>query len=134
MVSELGLGLVIGALPDGISGMLIRDGRFPAGFRIVANVADPVPRQRFTIAHEISHYVLHRDLIGEGVVDNAMYRSALSDEYERQADSFAAQILLPGDAVREAYRTTRSYSGLAAIFGVSTAAARIRLKELRLGP
>jgi Zn-dependent peptidase ImmA (M78 family) len=126
--------LVIGALPDGISGKLVRDRTFPAGFRIVVNVGDPPQRRRFTIAHEVAHYVLHRDLIGESLTDNAMYRSSLADDYERQADSFAAKILLPADAIREAYRHTRSLAGLAAIFGVSTAAVRIRLKELRLDP
>ena len=100
----------------------------------MANETDSEARRRFTIAHEIAHYVLHRDLIGDSLVDNAMYRSSLADDYERQADSLAAKILLPADAVRMAYRTTRSYAGLAAVFGVSTAAVRIRLKELRLDP
>ena len=90
-------------------------------------------RERFTMAHEIGHYVLHRDLIREDVVDDAMYRSALSDEYERQADRFAGQVLLPAQTVRETYKRTKALSILAQLFDVSDAALRIRLSELGLG-
>ena len=31
-------------------------------------------RQRFTMAHELAHFELHRDLIGEGVDDNIDYK------------------------------------------------------------
>lgn len=134
LVSDLGLGLKTEPMLDDISGMLSRDPRYPSGFCITVNLNDPPRRQRFTIAHEIAHYVLHRDLIGDGLIDNAMYRSKLSDEFERQADSLAAKILLPAEAVREAFRTTKSYAGLARLFEVSDAALRIRLKELRLQP
>jgi Zn-dependent peptidase ImmA (M78 family) len=33
-------------------------------------------RQRFTLAHEIAHYVLHRDLVENGIVDDTMYIEA----------------------------------------------------------
>lgn len=133
MATEMGLGFERVPLASGISGKLVRDASAPAGFRIVVNALDPEQRQRFTAAHEIAHYVLHRDLIGEGVVDNALYRSNLRDDYERQADSLAAKILLPSAAMRDAYQHTKSYAGLAELFHASTEAIRIRLKELRLG-
>jgi Zn-dependent peptidase ImmA (M78 family) len=85
------------------------------------------------MAHEVAHYVLHRDLLREDVVDDALYRSsALSDEYERQADRFAAQILLPAEMVRDAYKSLKTLSLLAQLFDVSDAALRIRLSELGL--
>jgi len=63
-----------------------------------------------------------------------MYRSSLSDQYERQADRYAASVLLPAEAVRQAYRQDKAIARLAAFFQVSDAALRIRLKELRLTP
>ena len=134
MSRELGLGFAIEGLPAGISGKLTRDQNYSGGFKISVNAADPPRRQRFTTAHEIAHFVLHRDLIGDGITDNAMYRSSLSDEYERQADRFAAQMLLPAEAVRAAYRNTKALAGLSVMFDVSGDAIRIRLRELRLDP
>lgn len=134
MANELGLGFAIEALPAGISGKLMRDRAFAGGFIIFVNAGDAPRRQRFTTAHEIAHFVLHRDLIGEGITDNVMYRSSLLDEYERQADRFAAQILLPAEAVRAAYRQTKAIARLSEMFDVSGDAIRIRLRELRLAP
>ena len=133
MINELGLGFAVEDLPTSISGKLTRDRSYPGGFKISVNADDPPRRQRFTIAHEIAHFVLHSDLIGEGVTDNAMYRSSLSDEYERQANRFAAQILLPAEAVRSAYKHTKALAKLSELFDVSGDAIRIRLKGLHLG-
>ena len=135
MITALGLKLQRDAgLPSDIAGKLQRDSNASSGFRIVVNSNDNAGRQRFTLAHEIAHFVLHRDLLKDGLVDDALYRSAaLSDEYERQADRFAAQILLPGHSVRAAYKVTRALAPLAAQFEVSVPALRIRLNELGLG-
>jgi hypothetical protein len=135
MVADLGLGLKHERLSHGISGKLLRDKRYPAGFCVIVNETEPLNRQRFTIAHEMAHYVLHRDLIGDGVTDNAMYRSSLSDEFERQADQLAGKILLPAQAVKDAYRAGNvSFAKLSEMFTASQDAIRIRLKELGLGP
>lgn len=115
-----------------IAGMLKRDPISPSGFKIIVNANDAPRRQRFTVAHEIAHYILHRDLIEEGVVDDALYRSKLSDDLERQADRFAAQLLLPANAVKKSYKETKALGPLADKFQVSDAALRIRLKELGL--
>jgi hypothetical protein len=108
-----------------------------AGYAIIVNYTHPRSRQRFTIAHEIAHFVLHRDLIGDGVVDDEQYRSTqLNDWYETQANRLAADILLPADLVREAYNIDgiKSLGGLATRFDVSIDAIRIRLRELNLAP
>jgi hypothetical protein len=134
MISELGLTLQLdGSLPPSIAGKIMRDSHAPAGFKIVVNPNDNPRRQRFTMAHEIGHYVLHRDLIREDVVDDAMYRSTtLSEGYERQADQFAGQVLLPAQKVRETYKQTKALGILSQLFNVSDAALRIRLRELGL--
>jgi predicted transcriptional regulator len=133
MISDLGLNLEFASLGPDIAGKLVRDPTAAAGFRVVVNTRDNPARQRFTMAHEVAHYALHRDLIADGVVDDALYRSALSDGFEREADRFAAQILLPATSLREAYRTQKALAPLSQVFGVSVDALRIRLNELGLG-
>ncbi|WP_165772113.1 ImmA/IrrE family metallo-endopeptidase [Niveispirillum lacus] len=102
------------------------------GFQIFINAKDAPSRQRFTLAHEIAHYVLHRDLIGDEVVDSALYRSPLGDQLETQANRLAAEILLPAQAVRAQVSVATSLGALAEYFKVSEAALRIRLQEIGL--
>ena len=45
------------------------------GYRIVVNSGHNRVRRRFTAAHELGHYVYHRDLIGDGIYDDAAYRT-----------------------------------------------------------
>lgn len=134
MARDLGLHVVRTPLASDIAGMLVRDAEAPSGHRVVINSHDPARRQRFTFAHELAHYLLHRDLVDE-VVDNAFYRSPnLGDDMERQADRFAAQLLLPAEEVRRAYGSVKALAPLADRFDVSDTALRIRLRELRLAP
>ena len=122
-------------LPEGISGRLLKaereEGR-PA-YEIEVQASDHPRRQRFTIAHEIAHYVLHRDLIEQSVTDDALYRSDLSDEYEAQANRLAAHILMPMGLVMErlARNGTVDVKELARRFDVSPKAMRIRMDEAR---
>jgi Zn-dependent peptidase ImmA (M78 family) len=122
-------------MPPDIAGKIVGEQRgSPSGYSIYINASDPPRRRRFTLAHEIAHFVLHRDLIGDGLIDDGMYRSKLGGDYERQANRFAADILMPPALVRGFYRGgTVSYAALGEAFGVSTDAMRIRLQELRLG-
>jgi predicted transcriptional regulator len=124
-------------LTSDVAGMIIKDRRHPSpsGFAIHVNANDNLRRQRFTIAHEIAHYILHRDLIGDGITDDALYRSSLGDIYERQANRMAADILMPASLLRTYYREkTPAIAPLAHAFDVSMEAMAIRLNELRLGP
>lgn len=126
------LGLVVvqdSGLDDGISGKIECPLKGPCRITINAN-HHPV-RQRFTLAHEIAHYVLHRGRIGDGVTDNALYRSSLSEPIERQANRYAAIVLMPRELVRERWKTgSRTAEALARDFGVSVPVAEIRMREL----
>jgi Zn-dependent peptidase ImmA (M78 family) len=63
-----------------------------------------------------------------------MYRSSRGDVIERQANSYAATILMPAPLVREKFRAkVKSFAQMAQTFDVSPDVARIRMKELRLG-
>lgn len=137
MTRELGITLVREPMEPDIAGKIIREnsGRSPAGYSIYLNSGDVPRRQRFTLAHELGHYVLHQDLIGDGLIDSAMYRSKLGDWYERQANRWAADTLMPAGLVRGLYRGgMRSLAELSNTLDVSEQAVRIRLSELHLAP
>ena len=84
-----------GVWQDDLSGLLRKAPNDPESFYIYVNGDHHLNRRRFTIAHEIAHFVLHRDLIGNGISDDALYRSGLSNAVEAQANRLAADILMP---------------------------------------
>lgn len=132
--ASLGIKLKAAFLSSGISGMLEKKGD---SFLLTVNVADPETRQRFTIAHELGHYMLHRHLIGDGLDDDRAYRSTdvgkyhntmIGPEEETEANKFAANLLMPRDAItRERARLENNVTQMANLFGVSEHAMSIRM-------
>ncbi|WP_146690838.1 ImmA/IrrE family metallo-endopeptidase [Bradyrhizobium canariense] len=123
-------------LGSGVSGQIMRDKvkGGPSGFAIYVNSSEHPNRRRFTFAHELAHFILHRDLIETGVVDDTMYRSAqLSDHYEVQANRMAADILMPVRLVKVWRVRERDLTRLAMLFGVSAQAMQIRLNGIDTG-
>jgi Zn-dependent peptidase ImmA (M78 family) len=84
-------------------------------------------RQRFTLAHEIGHYVLHKK---EGVdfrVDNLDY-SEEDTIQETEANYFAGVLLLPRNILLKAKENGLSKGAIAKIFGVSETVVDVRLR------
>ncbi len=104
-----------------------------SGFKITINKHEPKHRQRFTLAHEIAHYLLHHDLIGVGLTDNVLYRSKLTDAKEAEANRLASDILMPKPLLRDwvkdcgESRAADYISRASAAFGVSEDAMRVSL-------
>jgi Zn-dependent peptidase ImmA (M78 family) len=90
--------------PANISAMIRKDVQRggESGYAIYVNGKHPRVRRRFSIAHEIAHFSLHRALIGDGITDDALYRSNMSNSVEVQANQMAADILMPWHLIREA--------------------------------
>ena len=95
-------------------------------------------RQRFTLAHEIGHHVLHEDILREGVhVDKGILRrdtvsSAGTEVKEIQANAFASQLLMPKAEITRLSQDLdlddeESIKSLAKKFRVSVAAIQYRL-------
>jgi hypothetical protein len=116
---------------NGVSGKLFRDAENggASGYSIVVNSSEPPTRKRFTVAHEIAHFLLHRNQVGSGgVEDDVYYRSKLSNALEAQANRLAADMIMP-------YRLIRSLQeegcvevpNLAQRLQVSSVALKIRL-------
>ena len=96
------LGLKVYKVPgwhvDRISGQLLKlaENGGASGHAIFVNEDHAQQRRRFTIAHEIAHFVLHRDQINGGIEDNGLYHSRLGAKADRQANLFAInEILIP---------------------------------------
>lgn len=125
------LGLKVYRVPDwpaDLSGMIRRNDDNEGGFDIFVNAEHPPRRRRFTIAHEIAHAVLHPHLIGDGITDDALLRSGLSNAVEAQANRLAADILMPRDKLNEFLAKGNSdVRALARQFDVSEQAMAIRL-------
>lgn len=114
----------------GISGAIMKDKELGgnSGYACFINENHPVTRRRFTIAHELAHLILHKDLIGDGITDDALLRSGLSNKVEAEANRFAADILMPWDLINRAIAEgDETLPALAKAFNVSENAMSIRL-------
>lgn len=142
----LGLEIRDQSLNDDISGCLIRiDGRNIIG----VNADHHDNRKRFTIAHEIGHFLLHKG--EEYHLDRAPsfkinFRDAVSsaaiDASEMEANLFAAELLMPADSLARdleggvdlADDDDGQLQALAERYGVSAQALTYRLMNLGLLP
>jgi Zn-dependent peptidase ImmA (M78 family) len=114
-------------MSDSVSGKLYRDHLSPKGWSIGVNANNSSTRKRFTIAHELGHFLLHRDFLGEGVADDEFYRSEhLSGAQETEANKFAADLLMPYHLLQN-LAPKMSVENLAKLFKVSEQALKIRL-------
>jgi len=62
---------------------------------ISVNSTSSIPRQRFSIAHELGHWKYHRGKQLDCRADNADFSRQNPSEYERTADNYAANLILP---------------------------------------
>ncbi len=129
---DLGLVVKKSTLSAGISGEIKIDGECI----IRVNRHDVKARQRFTVSHEIAHFLLHYDLIGDGITDDVMYRSSLSDALEAQANRLAADIVMPWKLMRDALerysnkKIEEKIELIAEEAELSTTAIKIRLGKI----
>lgn len=97
---------------------------------IYVNGDDCVERQRFTLAHEIGHAVLHPQ---ESVMDFRRQMDPPRDRKEIEANNFAANLLMPKDAFSEVWAKAPDKVVMAAsYFAVSPSAAKYRASNLGL--
>jgi IrrE N-terminal-like domain len=133
LAADLGLEVVVAPMPLNISGLIKPSDKQDGRFVIKVNKFESKKRQRFTIAHEIAHFLLHRDRIQGGVVDSTLYRSKLSSRLEAEANRLAADILMPRTLIEAHARDlhlmdqSATIEKLSQIFDVSRQAMEIRL-------
>ncbi len=100
------------------------------GYAIVLHGDSDERRRRFTIAHEIGHFVLHP---GRPRMERGGQVTEGGRLEEREADVFAAELLMPEPLVREAvYEQGLDVARLSDRFLVSRRAMQLRLRYLGL--
>jgi Zn-dependent peptidase ImmA (M78 family) len=129
VAEKFGIRVEYVALKDNLSGILFKDEESNSWVMQVNEDHHP-NRQRYTIAHELGHFCLHKHL-KQRFEDKIFFRGGTPDKPEWQANEFASAILMPEQSLREKVRSgTRSIENLAKEFEVSTLALRIRAKNL----
>lgn len=121
--------------PDGCSAL---DPETGAAYILINSDKSRV-RRRFTIAHELGHLVVGHLQPGEMVLDETLTEK---DPKEREANAFAAGLLMPAEGVRGSVERLMNRLGeddpvgwivwLADSFGVSEEAAAYRLVNIGL--
>jgi Zn-dependent peptidase ImmA (M78 family) len=141
IAEQRGVRLRAGELGDEVSGLLmVKGGESTIGYAR----SHSKNRQRFTVAHELGHHELHRNhelLIDKGPM--ILYRDGASssgdDQLEKDANAFAAELLMPASMVRREIRERglrladeKEIELLAQIFSVSVTAMVFRLMNLKI--
>lgn len=144
IIRELGIEYRNVPMPSGESGYIEHEG---GRYTITVNSTEGSQRQRFTAAHELAHYLMHRDLLvergGLSRHSDSLFGDAaptnppqpFNPAHEVEANKIAAQIIMPRDAVTATYVPQfDNLDEVALKFGVSKQAMAIRLKTLGLRP
>ena len=112
-------------------------------FEIVVNTNLSLHQQRFSIAHELAHFILHPDTIREyGSLKKAVVQSdpKYFPEIEKEADDFGEDLLMPEALLRKNFSdifetqqriTFQRIQEIASQFKVSILVAASRLKKIR---
>ncbi|MBZ9731186.1 ImmA/IrrE family metallo-endopeptidase [Salegentibacter sp. JZCK2] len=145
LIKNLGIEIKPEYLGDEISGLLvIEDKRTIIGY----NSSEPTVRQRFTLAHELGHHILHRSESSNEklFVDKIMYRKNFTSKKEKkqemEANVFASRILMPENLVKSEFNKILDsldhlteediINRMASIFKVSSISMTYRLSNLNL--
>lgn len=142
---ENGLTVFEEYLDADVSGLIVVDKKewpkYKTNQFIIVNLTESAVRRRFTIAHELAHFILHRngnslyahrDMVADGTIKKSV---------EQEANYFAANVLMPEKLIREKAEELKDsvwgklpnfvlIKEIADYFVVSEAAAEVRLKQL----
>ena len=123
-------------------------------FIINIQARDHYYRKRFTMGHELAHFIKHKELIGDGVDDgkvgNKLYRTIyrkndkITSKEEVEANHYSAELLIPNKLANFIYQNffkdikkedsldidINFLEFLSKKFQVSTAVASFRIKNL----
>ena len=143
IMKSLNFQVVAGELKDEISGIIGIDDDLAKNFKsskvIAINNKDNVGHQRFTMAHELAHYLFDFDVSNQIVYYNTYNTFEDENEEERRANYFAANLLMPEKKFKKEFDNVViknnlyvTVEKLSQIFQVSGEAVRRRISELSL--
>lgn len=126
IAEKYGLKVLIYELPTDTSGAI-----FYKEKTILIDKNDGIKRQIFSVAHELGHFILHKD--ENKHFSKRDFASSLGlDTKEREANAFAASLLMPEDEVSRLVDLGLKLDDLAGYFDVSSLAMQYRLINLGL--
>ncbi len=139
-----GIRIIMKSMENQVSGFILQDGEKKL---IAVNSFHPAVRQRFTMAHELGHFLLKHKPKGM-IVDDADFPLLWRDEeasegtnlQEREANLFASTLLMPKEFLEKDLRHLQNVAthndtlirNLARKYGVSAHALLIRISTLEL--
>jgi len=134
IAEKLNINIILYDFSDGVSGAFFKD---HDNLMLGINKSHSEQRQRFTIAHEIGHYVLHSTEFlhyDTKKLDEIYFRADnVSNQDEVEANHFAAELLMPEKLINKCIdNNIHSIEKLAQRFNVSQNAMRYRLINLRI--
>jgi Zn-dependent peptidase ImmA (M78 family) len=144
IVKALGIDIRKEQVDDDLSGFLFRDVKHKKA-TIGVNAAHPENRVRFTLAHELGHYLLHEGETlhfdgkkpGFTVSLRSSYSAKGTDDNEKEANLFAAELLMPAKFLERDLRGSNAdlldenaLHSLATKYKVSAQALTFRLANL----
>lgn len=140
LAESLGISISEENLPRNVRGYLAPDTWAESGYRIVTNSKDDITTKRFTVLHEIGHWLLHpRGDFLAADVNRASLDADVTHLYdetevrqEREANEFA-EALIFGDGALEAALTLygEDKAKLCRHFGVGEKTLEIALRKMR---
>lgn len=98
--------------------------------KIFFNSNEPSTRNRFTIAHEIGHIILHPDQ--DHVDFRSPFPGGIHEIKEQEANKFAAALLMPKNEFKKIFEKSADFYKISSYFGVSKIATNIRAFRLGL--
>lgn len=108
---------------------------------ITVNRLHPATRQRFTIAHEIGHYLKHQPVLEKTKQLDRAKEAEVNEKIEAEADKIAAEILMPKYMIDELFAKkgwnektkfdAKMINKIADMFFVSKAMVINRLRDLK---
>jgi len=135
ILTNLGIKLLPYHFPEKISAVLLKEGHMIV---VGVNESHHPNRQRFSIAHEIGHYMLghYRDIyvddaaISEGQFD--VSENEHSKVQEQEANHFASELLMPSAMLKQDFQKISNIDEIAKLYKVSKDALWIKLLKLKL--
>ncbi|EEW6222758.1 ImmA/IrrE family metallo-endopeptidase [Escherichia coli] len=127
-IAKLGIRLNKIIMENDISGKLEKNEN--GVWEITVNALHHPRRQRFTLAHELGHYFLHRNQ-SNIFKDKSLYRGKEMTSMEYEANNFAGAILMPRDELVSFLGRSSDIDLIADYFNVSALAAKIRVEMIK---
>lgn len=140
IMKELNFLVGMQELEDNLSGYIVISENIVKKFGkdklICVNSKDSLGHQRFTIAHELAHFLFDFNPAQSKEYYNTYRTDDVNDENEKRANKFAANLLMPEDEFKKVYmqlyEDEEKFSKLIEYFEVSRRAIDRRIIELGL--